>query len=444
MAGARRRGTRHDAPRRARGLTATPRARRPARHAALRAWLADGAFGLLLFQWTLCSVGHLAVVSILSLYLLTTLGLPAAAAGATLLFATLAARLAPFALAPLLDRVEPRRALGTVLGCAAAGYAVLASAAASTAVLVVALPIVGTAFGCNALLVKALTATYDRDRIVRYSALNAALNAGAALGPLVGTALFFASTPRATFALASACFALGAVVALRLPARTGERPPRVPWLDSLRTCASSRDVRRAVVAMAWVFVFASQLYAVLPLAATHLLGSPHLLGVCFALNALVVVALQMPVARLAVRLDVAPRALLALGFVSYGAGFLLLWAWPSWPAALAMVVTCSIAEVLMPPAVDATMAAALPPSMRVSGFSLNSVAGALGEGAGVGLGVAAARHLADAGRLELWYAVLALCALVALTFVATAVGGRRPAASGTVARSDDLIASGAA
>lgn len=402
------------------------------RATALRAWLADGAFGLLLAQWTLCSVGHLAVVSVLSLYLLTTLRLSAAATGAMLLFASLAARLAPFLVAPLLDRLEPRRALLGCLAAAAAGYAVLASLPPSTAVLVAAVPIVGTAFGCNSLVVKALTATYERDRIVRYSALNAALNAGAALGPLVGTALFFAFSPGATFAVAAGCFALGALFALRLPRRAAaDTAPRVRWVESLRTCASSRDVRHAVVAMAWVFVFASQLYAVLPLAATRLLGSPHLLGLCFALNALVVVALQIPVARAAVRLRVAPRTLLVLGFASYGAGFLLLWAWPSWQAAFVMVVTCSIAEVLMPPAIDATMAAALPPSMRVSGFSLNSVAAALGEGAGVGLGVAAARHLADAGRIEVWYAILAVCAGAALALTFVTIGRR-----GTVADHD--------
>jgi MFS family permease len=114
------------------------------------------------------------------------------------------------------------------------------------------------------------------------------------------------------------------------------------------------------------------------------------------------------------RLGMSPGVMLRLGFASYGIGFLLLWLWPAWGTAFAMVACCSLAEVLVPPGIDSTMAAALPPRMRVSGFSVSAAASAAGDAAGLSIGVLGAGQLAIHHQLQLWYGVLAGCAAVAM------------------------------
>jgi MFS family permease len=327
---------------------------------------------------------------------------------------------------PLLDRADPRRSLVLCLGLAAGGYGLVALLPFALPALALALLVVGVGFGSNALLVKALAGAADAGRLTRYSALNVAVNAGAALGPLGQTWLFLHLGPRSSFAAAAACFAAAAILMSRYPshASTRARAP-VSWLRTLRHCLAIVNVRVAVIAYGLLLLLATQLYAVLPLMATRLLHATDLLGVYFALNAVVVVVAQMPATRLAAALGISPANLIRLGFLSYGVGFLLLWLWPVWQVAFVMVVTCSLAEVLIPPGLDSILASALPASMRVSGFALTAAAAASGEAIGLSIGVAAAGQLALHGELQDWYGVLAVAAAAAIAPTALMAAGPR-------------------
>lgn len=399
------------------------------RRPSIPGWLQERAFGLVLSEWALCGVGQLAVLSILSLYLLTTVGLAPGVAAGLLLFATLSFRLARFPIAPLLDRLRARPGLLLCVGVGIAGYLVLSLLPPSGAAFVVAVLLVGAGFGGNTLRVQALASGREEGRLYRYSALNVATNVAAAVGPLIGTWFFFHLGPRSPFLLATACFSAAAVLLLRVPGRIlAHGGQSGGWLSALRACLAVPRVRQSMVVRMFLFLLTSQLYAVFPLAATRMLNAADLLGLYFTFNAVLVSAAQIPVTWLAVGLAASPRALFVAGFASYGLGFGALWLWPTPAAAFVMVAGCSLGEMLIPPPVDALVGGALPESLRVAGFTLNVVSAALGEGAGVFVGVWAAGRLSPHHQLPLWYGALALLSAVAAVTVALLVrrGGATP------------------
>lgn len=389
-------------------------ATRPRRFVPLPVWLREDAFGLLFANWTLWNVGQLGVVSVLSLYLLVTLHLAPAVAGALLLFTSLSGRLARFALTPLVTGFEPRRAMVACLGAASASYLAVALLPPSAPALALAALAVGAGYGTTGLLVKALAAGRAERRLIRYSALNVAINVGAAVGPLIVTWVFFHIGSRGVFVFAAACFAAAVPFVLGLPTLRPESAGAVEWLRGLRACLGLPGVRRAAYAGVWLFFLSSQLYAILPLAATRLLNAADLLGALFTLNAVLVVGLQLPVTQLATRLRLSPTGMILLGFAGYGIGFLLLWLWPAWWTAFVMVSCCSLAEILVPPGMDSIMAGAVPFGMRVPAFTISAACGAIGDAAGLSIGVLVAGQLALHHGLQLWYGVLTGCAAVAI------------------------------
>lgn len=376
-------------------------------------------------EWGLCTIGHLAAVSILSLYLLTTIKLPPGLAAGLLLFAALSYRVGRFVVAPLLDRMPARSALMLCLSAGAAGYLVLSALPYTTATFAAAVLLVGAGFGGNTLRVYALASGREEGRLYRYSALNVATNVAAAIGPLFGTWLFLHLGPRSPFALAAATFVAAMALLLRVPGEDLEHAARPQgFIRALGTCLASPGVRQSIVVRTLLFVMTSQLYAVFPLAATRMLNAAGLLGIYFTVNALLVSVGQIPVTRLAMALAASPRVLISAGFASYSLGFLSLFLWPNRLVAFAMVAGCSLAEMLIPPPTDSLVGSALPDSLRVAGFTLNMLAAALGEAVGVFSGVWAAGQLIPGRRLSLWYGVLALASFGAV--IVTALMVRRP------------------
>jgi MFS transporter, DHA1 family, multidrug resistance protein len=394
-------------------------------------WLRERAFGLIVSEWGLCVVGHLAAVSILSLYLLTSLRLTPGLAAGLLLFATLSFRVGRFLLAPVLDRLPPRPALMLCLALGIAGYMLLSLLPYSSATFAAAVLLAGAGFGGNTLRVYALASGQETGRLYRYSALNVATNVAAAIGPLFGTWLFLHLGPRSPFALATAAFLAAAALVLLIPGESLEQPARSEgWWSALRACLASPGLRQSMLVRTLLFVMTSQLYAVFPLAATRMLDAAGLLGIYFTVNALLVSVGQIPVTRLAMALSASPRALIAAGFASYSLGFALLWLWPNRVVAFGMVAACSLAETLIPPPTDSLVGSALPDSLRVAGFTLNMLAAAAGEAVGVFTGVWAAGRLSQGGKLSLWYGVLALISFGAVVLTTLLV--RRPASAAVV------------
>lgn len=385
-----------------------------------------GSFPSLLAEWTVCNVGQWAVVGTLSLYLLDVLELPAGQAATLLLFASLAFRLTRFFMAPVLDRLPARSALLVSVGLTAVGYAGLALTSGPLALFVL-LPTIGAGYGTNSLIVKALAAegrSTGDGSLLRYASINTGLNVAAAVGPWAGNALFFGAGPRWVFVLATCTSVTAGLLALRQPMVEWRRAGSTTWFAGLAQSVRIREMRDAALLLVMGFFLYSQLFATLPVVTKDLLGTPHLLGTFFAANAVLVICLQVPVSRLSVRRGLGHRQLIPASYVLYAAGFALLWAAPTWPAAYPAVALWTLGEMVLVPSVDAMVASSVPRELRLIGFSLIAVAMAIGEGAGAFFGVSLAGRLEPAGDLRHLYAVFAVVSLLALG-IATATRPRR-------------------
>ena len=366
-------------------------------------------FAVALTEWTVCNVGHWAVMGTLSLYLVVALQLEPFVAGVLFTFASFAFRLTRFFTAALVSRLSPRQAVVGSMLLGAAGYAGIAFTS-DPALLVVFLPLVGAGYGSNELVVKSLAAeTQERSRLLRYATINTGLNVAAAVGPLIGNTVFLHWEPRGVFVVAAAAFAVAAIAALRLPngRPTGVRTVRATrtMLDLLREPL----VRHVLLLIALGFLLYAQLFATLPLAAHSLLDAPEVLGGYFVLNAILAGVGQVPINRLAQRLGAEPNTLVRMSYGCFGAGFALLWLFPRWEVGYASVALWTLGEILLGPAVDTLLAGAVPAGLRILAFTLAAGAMALGEGLGALTAIPLAGYLADEGRFaDLYFALLVL------------------------------------
>lgn len=376
----------------------------------------------------MANLGQWAVVAILSLYLLDVLELPAGQAAPLLLYASLAFRLTRFFLAPLLDRLRARTALLLAVGLTGCGYLGLAASSGPLPLLVL-LPAIGAGYGTNSLVVKALAAegrAAGDGALVRYASVNTGLNVAAALGPWIGSTLFFEVGHRSVFLMAAATSCVAGLLALRQPAVAWRPRGTTTWRQGVRTSLATPGMRHAALLLAMGFLLYAQLFATLPIFTTQVLDAEHLLGTFFALNAVLVICLQVPLSRLWLHRGLDHRRLIPGGYVLYGAGFALLWAVPEWPAAYVTVALWTIGEIALVPSVDALVAASVPRELRLIGFSLTAAAMAAGEGLGAFAGVGLAGRLEDGGDLRHLYAVFAVLSVLAIAVAAAA--GRRGAA----------------
>ena len=377
------------------------------------------SFLFLLGEWSISHLGHFAVLAILSIYFLRTLALPAGQAATLMLLASLSFRLIRIFLAPLLDRLPTRTAILLALSLCCAGYLGLATTTNvfTTGALLVA---IGAGYGTNALAVKTLA---GRSRgaespLLRYASLSTGLNLAAALGPIVGNALFLHWHPRSAFSLAACAYGLSALVALGLPddERTSTRRPN--WIAGMRLVLRLSALRKAMLFTALGWFLYAQLYATLPLFVRAGVGRAELLGTFFSLNAVLVVGGQLPLSRLLLRWRLPAGRLVQAAYLSFAAGFALLWLWPYWQVAYGSIVLWTIGEMLLMPALDTFVAQATTDEHRLVAFALNAIAVGAGEGLGNFVGVAMAGWLLEVGALHHLYGAFTVCALVAAIVLA--------------------------
>lgn len=377
-------------------------------------------FAFVVGEYSICNLGHFAVMAILSLFLITSLHLAAIEAGGILLFASLSFRLSRVFIAPLANRLPVKQATYLALFLTSLGY--LCMSFAHTAVIVMALLLmVGIGHGTNSLLVKTMTANaknragaYDTSLFLRYSLLTTGINLAAAVGALIGSALLLHSSASSVFILASVMYALAGCVALRLPSQEQEQVRQTNWSVELRRSLRVPALWRAMLVAALGWFLYTQSYASLPLFVTQGVHRADLLGTMFALNAVLVVIGQLPISRATARLRLPIAECATLAFLIFAAGFALLWLIPIWQMIYAAVALWTLAEILLMPALDTLVAEGSLPEYKRMAFTLNSVAVSIGEGLGNLVGVSLASLLLKTGEINGLYALLSLCALLAL------------------------------
>jgi predicted MFS family arabinose efflux permease len=242
----------------------------------------------------------------------------------------------------------------------------------------------------------------DDRREEAYGAFRVVLNAGATLGPLAGAALV---TWRwnALFVAIVGAYALSLVAALRLP-ESARRA--VPAAASASLAPLVRDSALVVVFAAtiggWFAYSAFELLAPIALTQSHGLA-PATWGVLFAMNPVVIVALQLRVTRWTAAV---PRGRkLAIAVCLMASPYLALEVTAALGVVVAVLLVVVLGEMLWAPASEALVANMAPPGLRGVYLGTANAASWTGMALAPALGLQARAALGDVG---MWVVVLAV------------------------------------
>lgn len=373
-------------------------------------------FTILLVEWSASNFGQFAVLTTLSIYLVRILDLSPGQAAWLMLLSILPFNLTQLFLTSLLNRFPARLTILASSGLSCLGYLGL-MVAKETLVIATLLTLVGTGYGTNALAVKALAAHADNvetSTLLRYALLNTGLNIAAALGPILGSALFLYWQPRGVFLLASVACGTAFLITLSMPSTGLGTFEKRDWMLGLRLSTGLPALRQAMLFTAIGFFLYTQFYAILPLFVSASLGVPHLLGTFFGLNSVLIVVGQLPLSKLTMRRCIQAPHLVQAAYLAFACGFALMWLWPFWQVVYGAVILWTLAEMMLMPALDVLVAEHAPPEYRIMAFALKGVAIGVGEGLGNLVGVWLAGLLLQAGAMYHLYGLLALMSMGAV------------------------------
>uniref|UniRef100_A0AAU1LVA1 MFS transporter n=1 Tax=Streptomyces sp. NBC_00148 TaxID=2903626 RepID=A0AAU1LVA1_9ACTN len=338
----------------------------------------------------------------------------------------------------LTDRYGPRPVVLTGCVLRIAGFCWLAQAG-STATVIGAVLLIGFAAALFSPAVESETAraavahetATGTPRAQVLAVFSAAGQAGAFLGPLLGSLLLLLGGDFRTACLAGAVVFVGVLAGhARLMPHRPHRPhrPRRP-----RTARAGAALPREVFAnrpfLVLCLVYSSylvsynQLYLALPAEVERATGSQSALGGLFALSSLLVVVAQLPLTRWSAH-RLPPRTALVTGLAVVATGFAAVPLAPDGPAGLlpaaALVVLLTLGQMLLVPA-----ARGLVPDL-VDDHRLGLATGALSSVSGLAVlvGSAATGTLLDTPGAVLW-TVLAAVPLTGAALALTLSGGRR-------------------
>ncbi|WP_329420407.1 MFS transporter [Streptomyces sp. NBC_01693] len=332
----------------------------------------------------------------------------------------------------LTDRYGPRPVVLTGCVLRIAGFCWLAQAG-STATVIGAVLLIGFAAALFSPAVESETAraavahetATGTPRAQVLAVFSAAGQAGAFLGPLLGSLLLLLGGDFRTACLAGAVVFVGVLAghAKLMPhrphrprtARTGAALPREVF--------ANRPFLVLCLAYSSYLVSYNQLYLALPAEVERATGSQSALGGLFALSSLLVVVAQLPLTRWSAR-RLPPRTALVTGLAVVATGFVAVPLAPDGPAGLlpaaALVVLLTLGQMLLVPA-----ARGLVPDL-VDDHRLGLATGALSSVSGLAVlvGSAATGTLLDTPGAVLW-TVLATVPLTGAALALTLSGGRR-------------------
>ncbi|MFE4216496.1 MFS transporter [Streptomyces sp. NPDC056844] len=332
----------------------------------------------------------------------------------------------------LTDRYGPRPVV--LAGCVLriAGFCWLAQAG-STATVIGAVLLIGFAAALFSPAVESETAraavaheaATGTPRAQVLAVFSAAGQAGAFLGPLLGSVLLLLGGDFRTACLAGAVVFVGVLAghARLMPHRP--RRPRTPRDGALlpREVFANRPFLVLCLVYSSYLVSYNQLYLALPAEVERATGSQSALGGLFALSSLLVVVAQLPLTRWSAH-RLAPRTALVAGLAVVATGFAAVPLAPDRPAGLlpaaALVILLTLGQMLLVPA-----ARGLVPDL-VDDHRLGLATGALSSVSGLAVlvGSAATGTLLDTPGAVLW-TVLAAVPLTGAALALTLSGGQR-------------------
>jgi DHA1 family multidrug resistance protein-like MFS transporter len=363
----------------------------------------------------LLAVCSFAIVPLLALYLSTEHGVPASRIGVVLAVMALANQGLQVLLGTVADRVGSRVALTAGICLASVGYLGFALATGFPGQL-----------GCAATLGigRALLSLVGKMLLLEVAGGDGApaltlrtmmVNVGSAVGPLLG-GLLFGGFRAVLFAGVAMHLVVWAVLVRHAAGRPAVRRDRAGLRD---LCRNVPLVGITAASTGFWFLY-TQLTVTFPLYVNEQFDMRGSVGLLFALNAALAVALQFPVLRiLDARID-SWRAIV-LGCVAVGAGFLVLGAVPAIWGLVVFVVLFSVGEIVVVPKLDVLTAYVAPAGAVAGAFGFASLGWAAGGFLGSLLGGLGYQAASRAGRLPLfWSAGFAVGCLAAAAFAVLA------------------------
>ncbi len=338
--------------------------------------------------------------------------------GLLILVFTIANKTAKVPLARWLDRISAASAV--LLGCftAAAGFVCLqlVSGMLPTAC---ALALAGLGVSVNALASKQLAADASDGMASRarlFSMVNIAVNVASAVAAPV--ALFFVGRHQHGLVLTgvSVVYCVAGVTTYLNYSRTRpERHTRTAGssLRSYLTVLRLPGMRAFMLVNLLGWLCYGQLFNALALHVSDTLHAPGRLGFLYTLNALLIVVSQLGVTRLAEKWSGGRQETTAVAaYAIFALAFAVIWVVPGYPGAVLGVVVFTLAEMLFVPTMDVLLLRLLGQQSRAIGYGVFSIANALGEGVGGGLGVAVYRWLAGADHPGVFWLCAAILGLL--------------------------------
>lgn len=381
--------------------------------AGRRVWVV--ANGILLLA--VCSF---AIVPLLALYLTTDLGASAAQVGLVLALSALANQGLQVFVGMVADRVGSRVTLTAGITVACAGYIGFAVGPGLVGQLAAGITL-GLGRAMLSLVGKMmLLEVAGGDSAPALTLRTMVVNAGSAVGPALGGLLF---------GNYQSMLVVGVVVhvvvwLILVPYATG-RPARRRDRVGLRELAGNRRLVGITCASVGFWFLYTQLTVTFPLYVNQSFDIKGGIGLLFALNAVLAVALQFPVLKLVDRWTDSWRALV-VGCAVVGSSFLALAVVPAFWTLVVFIVLFSVGEIVVVPKLDMLTAEVANAGSVAGAFGFASLGWAAGGFLGSLLGGVAYAAASGANRLGLfWSSGFVVGCLAAAAFAFVAARSRR-------------------
>ncbi|MDC6379889.1 MFS transporter [Pseudomonas graminis] len=331
----------------------------------------------LLWMQGLMNASHFMTIPLIALYMSANLHFSAAALASVMSANLLCAQALPLAAGAIADRFGSHRliTLGLLLrGLGFLGFSYLDGPVAWVGCAAIA----GTGVACYEGGVYGL---FGRQPKAYHSALfasnNQMLNAGAAVGPIIGGLAGLADIRVALGVSATVFIALSAIA---YKAKLGSSVifGRQPMMESLKAALTHAGLwRLIVISLPWFFLF-PQLYVAFPMYAGQLAG-PHAASAIYVVNGVVGLAFIMMAKRWMLNRDAS--SLTTWAYLAAGAAFTSLAALRGIEWFLLFVVAYTVVETILMPTIESMTASLAPDGSQGTFFGVMSAVGAL-SGAG--------------------------------------------------------------
>lgn len=408
----------------------------------------SGTVWTITMEYLLTQLGYFIMLPILPFLLNRVQGMSMAEVGTVMLFFTLMIRGSSMLLGNLADRFSIKGGILASLLVTAICFGLLPLVQNVWLVYLI-LAITGFGISLNFTMSKALVAADVKERsdhVRAFGLINLFVNVSAAVGPVIGT-FFLGREQYATVLLFIAgCYVAAFLlilfflkgVTLEKPEESGEAPPRSKnvWGEYVDLLFRDRAYRKLSFFNFIGWFLYGQLFTGIPLFVAHQFELGTQLGTLFTVNAVLIVTLQMLVAKGTSHLQkergFTTERLLLISYLFFAGSFVIVGAAGAWLLLLYVsVAVFTFGEMLFTPMSSTIASSMAKPGKRVLYFNALNVSQALGEGLGVYLGVAVLNWFITAGMAPLYWYLLGAVGLLAAGMVQVSeMRSQRAAGSG--------------